>query len=342
MNYCRYLLVGLMALVITGCGQTVKESLKQPLIKKSTVGAEKTIVILPFADYSDADDLETAYRRSLFINENLTDQLGSNSFNLPVQEDVFMYLVKQNIIKAVAYENNNTSTLEDEMQGEWSDIMKEQLHRYANLAKQRGRNNAALASPGTHGLTPQEIVKIGRFYGADYIMRGRIIQYKTRQDPSWSPLKKGVIGFITDSTNKIAFGQASSDKYDNWGNMGAGAMYGAIAGNSWANGPWDPDGTNELFGMTDGAASNAIIWGAVGAGLGHMAHKTGKIPQAVVQLRIWVQDAYTGYVVWTNRVDVKVSPESVFADYQYDALFENATEKAIDTLITNFVDTQSM
>ena len=67
-----------------------------------------------------------------------------------------------------------------------------------------------------------------------------------------------------------------------------------------------------------------------------MAHNTGKIPQAVVQLRIWVQDAYTGNVVWTNRVDVKVSPQSVLADYQYDALFEGATEKAVSTLIEDF------
>jgi outer membrane protein OmpA-like peptidoglycan-associated protein len=79
-----------------------------------------------------------------------------------------------------------------------------------------------------------------------------------------------------------------------------------------------------------------ISWTAAGAVLGNLAHHSGRIPQAVVQLRIWVQDAYTGNVVWTNRVDVKVSPESVLADYQYDGLFEKATEKAINTLIDDF------
>ncbi|BCO10353.1 hypothetical protein GF1_27290 [Desulfolithobacter dissulfuricans] len=77
----------------------------------------------------------------------------------------------------------------------------------------------------------------------------------------------------------------------------------------------------------------------IGAGAGTLTHNSGRVPQAVVQLRIWVQDAYTGDVVWTNRVDVKVSPESVLADYQYDALFEQATERAIATLIDNFVAT---
>lgn len=340
MNHCRYLILGLMAILISGCGQTVTESLKQPLVKKSPAGADKTIVILPFADYSEGDNIADAYHRSLYVNAGLTDELVSNSFRLPVQEDVFRYLASQDIINLVAYEKKSNAFLEDEIQnGEWSGKMKAELQRYNEMSRRQQSNKPVLSNPGTHGLTQQEIVKIGRHFNADYILRGRIIQYKTRQDPSWSPMKKGLIGFITGASNKLAFGQASSDKYDNWGNMIAGGTYGAIAGNSWANGPWDSDGSNQLFGSADASASNAIVWGAVGAGLGHMAHKTGKVPQAVVQLRIWIQDAYTGDVVWTNRVDVKVSPETFFADYQYDALFEAATEKAVSTLIDNFTHT---
>ena len=70
-----------------------------------------------------------------------------------------------------------------------------------------------------------------------------------------------------------------------------------------------------------------------------MAYNSGDIPQAVVQLRMWVQDAYSGAVVWTNRVDVKVSPQSVLADYQYDALFEGATEQAVKVLMDDFMYT---
>ncbi len=337
MTLAKHILLCLItSILVCGCGQTVKESLKVQPVAKSAVGTDRTVVILPFADYSENDSMESAYRRNLFITENLTDQLASNSFRLAVQEDVFLYLAQQKIIDVVAYENKSTSLLEEELQDEWSEAMKAELQRYVDLTKQRGKNSAVLEAPGTHGLTRQEIVKIGRHFNADYIMRGRIIQYKTRQDPSWSPMKKGIIGFITGSTNKLAFGQASSDKYDDWGNMLAGGMYGAIAGNSWANGPWDPNGSNTLFGTASGAAANAIAWGAVGAGIGHMSHKTGQVPQAVVQLRVWVQDAYTGDVVWTNRVDVKVSPKTMFADYQYDQLFESATEKAVETLVDDF------
>ena len=90
------------------------------------------------------------------------------------------------------------------------------------------------------------------------------------------------------------------------------------------------------MGVSGGRSANTIFWGGVGSEFGRLAQKS-EATQAVVQLRVWVQDAYTGQVVWTNRIDVKVSPESVLADSQYDALFESATEKAITTLIDNFV-----
>ena len=336
MKYSRHLLIGVLALLLGGCGTTVKESLKVATTVKSTVGKDRTVVILPFADYSYADNLESAYRRNLFISENVTDQLSKYSFHLPVEEDVFLYLVDQNIINVVAYDNKKTSTLEQELQGDWSDEMKGHLQHYIDLTKQTATSGQPSESPGTHGLTQQEIIKIGRHFAADYIVRGRIIQYKDRLDPSWAPWKKGVIGFVTGVTNKVAFGQANADKYDEWGSRLAGGTYGARYGDWDPKWPYTGASDQSILGVSGGTMGNTIVWGGIGAGLGHMAHNTGKIPQAVVQLRIWVQDAYTGNVVWTNRVDVKVSPQSVLADYQYDALFEGATEKAVSTLIEDF------
>lgn len=336
MNYCRYLLLGFMTILVSGCGQMVKESLKVQPATINTAGAGKTVVILPFADYSQADNLESAYRRNLLITENITDRLTSSSFHMPVQEDVFLYLVNQNIISLVAYEKNNTALLEDELHNEWSSQMKGELKRYIDLNKTRNSNVPVLDTPGTHGLSGQEVVKIGRYFSADYIMRGRIVEYKEREDPTWNPLQKGIISFVTGASSKIAFGQARADKYDEWGNMIAGATYGALYGDWDPKWPYTGRADQTIFGVSGGTMGNTIVWGAIGGGLGHMAKNSGKIPQAVVQLRIWVQDAYTGDVVWTNRVDVKVSPQSILADYQYDQLFESATEKAVTSLIDNF------
>lgn len=336
MKYCRYLLFGLLALLISGCGQTVKETLKQPTVK-SSAGSDKTVVILPFADYSYADDIESAYRRNMYIMENITDQLVSNSFHVSIQEDVFNFLASQQIINVATYDQSNTSKLEDELRGEWSPAMKNELQRYIDLNKSHTNEQTLVNSPGTHGLTQQEIVKIGRHFSADYIVRGRIVEYKTRQDPSWNPMKKGWLTFLSGSTSKLAFGNASTKKYDMFGSMLGGAFWGGLIG-SGVEWPWDPSEADQtILGISGGRDANTILWAGTGAALGKISHNSGDVPEAVVQLRMWIQDAYTGDVVWTNRVDVKVSPESVLADYQYDALFETATEKAIDTLVTNFV-----
>lgn len=336
MKYSRYLLYVLLAIFVSGCGQTVQKSLKVQPAMKSNAGVDKSIVILPFADYSYADDIESAFRRSLYVNENLADQLSSHGFRMPIQEDVFSYLINQNIISLVAYEDSKTSLLEDELNNEWSSRMKGEIKKYIDLTNNASGNEPVMETPGTHGLTPQEVVKIGRQFSADYIVRGRIIEYKTRMDPSWDPMKKGILTFMGGTTSRLAFGNAASDQYDMTGYMLAGAMWGGLIGNG-ATFPWNPGEADQtIFGISGGRDANTIFWGGVGSQFGKIAQKS-QATQAVVQLRIWVQDAYTGDVVWTNRVDVKVSPKTVFADYQYDALFESATEKAVSTLIDNFV-----
>ena len=288
-------------------------------------------MILPFADYSYADSLASAHRRNLQITESLTDRLVANGFNLPIQEDVFRYLIDQKLISLVAYEENTSVSLSGELNDEWSERMKGILSGYVQQER-ASRTNKVLQSPGTHGLTEKTIRKIGRQFNADYVVRGRILEYKTRQDPSWEPWKKGILPFVTGGTSQIAYGFAGSDQYDVWNQMSAGAAIGALVGYDTV---W-PFDDSTLFGASS-ATSNAIFWGAAGAGLGKMSNNSGRIDQAVVQMRIWIQEAATGNVVWTNRIRVAVSPESIFADNQYDTLFNNAIDKSVTSLIDNFV-----
>ena len=117
--------------------------------------------------------------------------------------------------------------------------------------------------------------------------------------------------------------------------MAGGAAIGALIGYQtvW---PIEDDNTSTVFGASN-STTNSIIWGIAGGALGDMTYNSGRIDQAVVQMRIWVQEAATGNLVWTNRIRVLVSPESVYADNQYDALFNSAIDKAVGSLVDNFV-----
>lgn len=294
MKCWRHLLLCALALLVGGCGSSVKESLKVAPTTKVNIGDNRAVVILPFADYSYADNLETAYRRNMFVNECIIDHFVRLGFHLPIQEDVFYFLAEQNIINVSSYNSQKTKSLQLEMEKEWSPSMKNVLQGYIDATQEQDQQSEVGENSLTHGLNNQAVVKIGRHFSADYIVRGRIIQYKDRLDPSGALWKKGALPFFVGGTKNMLIGKAAPQQYDS---------------------------TNSLD--SDWKDFQTI----------------GDVPQAVVQIRIWVQDAYTGNTVWTNRANVEVSPQSFFADYQYDALFETATEKVVATLMNDFAYT---
>lgn len=327
MERLKYLVIGILALVLTGCGQTVVETLNVAGGPgRDAPGSGKSIVILPFADYSEGN-MGSAQRRNMVIAETMTDRLISRGFGMPMQEDVFAYLVQEDIIQLASSQAPNTSSLDYELQDVWSEDMKEQIRYYKGQMEMEAANQKE-DTAGTKGLSAKAIAKIGRHFEADYVVRGRILEFKTRQEATWLPWKKGLLPFVNGGTSKILFGYANSDSYDETNEILTGMLYGATIGNNGAS----------AFGLEDNSwSANNIFWTGVGGYAGKVSHRSGKVDQATVQMRVWVQEAATGNVVWTNRVRVQVSPETVFADNQYDTLFNTAIEKGVDALVNDFV-----
>jgi len=333
MDRLKYLIIGILALALTGCGQTVVETLNVTEGSAyNAPGSGKSILIMPFADYSQGD-LQSAQRRNMVITESLTDRLTNQGFGLPIQEDVFDYLVKENVIRLSSYEAADTGSLAIELKSDWSASMKSEISRYKAQVEEEAAHKGG-NTPGTHGLTTKKVAKIGRHFNADYIIRGRILEFKTRQEASWAPWKKGLLPFVVGGSNRILHGFASSDEYDEQ-NESLTAML--IAGRlGYTQGTW-PFSKGETILGRSGQTANTVLWGSVGYGLGSVSHRSGQVDQAVVQMRVWVQEAATGNVIWTNRVRVLVSPETMFADKQYDTLFNKAIDKGVTTLVDHFV-----
>jgi len=298
MDRLKYLVIGVLAFFLAGCGrgQVVVETLNVPSGPAiNGPGSGKSIVILPFADYSKGN-LESARRRNMLVTEALTDRFIINGFALPIQEDVFDYLVAEKVIKVPDYEGADTSSLAEELSNDWSDTMKAEIRSYMFQISNEAAKKEGSAS-GTHGLSKPMVAKIGHFFKADYIVRGRILEFKARQEPTWAIWKKGLVPFISDGTNRLVFGYADADAYD------------------------DRYETMRAFEEKD------LTHGKAGA----------NDNQSTVQIRMWVQEAATGNVVWSNRIRVLVSPQSVQADDQYDALFHTAIDKGVTTLVDHFV-----
>ena len=331
MSGIRIILCGMLAMLVAGCGQIVTETVSvQQTVPSSSCTVNRKIVILPFADYSYADDMQMAFMRNMAVMEALTDQLVARGFSVPVQEDTLRYLVSNDIIEtvdpgAVA----NSSSVRDELQSNWSDVMKEELHGLIDIQQRMAQASQGSKAPGVHGLDSVMVAKIGQDFDARFVVRGRIISYGLEKENNWSPMKKGFLPFVFDGSNQLLFGFASSDTYDTLSSMAIGYGVGALAGDSATN-PYS------FADKADPSGSNSAVWGAAGAGVAYLAEQGGDTSQAVVQLRIWIQDTESGDVIWTNRVKVNVAPQTVFADNTPGQLVNTAVNRAVSALMADF------
>jgi len=325
----------MVALLLAGCGQIVTETVGVPQsVPSSDCAVNRKIVILPFADYSQADDIASASMRNMAVSEAITDELVSRGFSVPVQEDVLRYLVANNVVKTLDSDVAlRTKNVRGELQSNWSSVMKEELAGIIEAEEHRSGSvlnpDNPLDAPGTHGLDQNMIAQIGQDFAARFVLRGRIINYGVQQENTWEPLKKGILPFIFDGSNQLFFGFAKSEGYDTLQSMALGYGVGAIAGDGATN-PYT------LADKIDPSGANSAVWGAAGAGVAYLAKQGGDTSQAQVQLRIWVQDTETGDVVWTNRANVKVTPQTVFADNNTETMFQTAVNRAVAALIGDF------
>jgi hypothetical protein len=344
----RFFLYGFLALLVSGCGtgHSVTETLHIP--DSPTAGnvcaTDKTLVLLPFADYSSGDDVISVYERSRNVTESLTDKFVGKGFKMPIQEDVTQYLVDNDIIKIAS--RSDTTNLEEEIQGgDWELVTVEfeqwiEADKQYNAAVSGGTANPANA-PGVHGLDKTSISRLGRQFKADYIVRGRIIEYNMQKEHTWELQKKGILPFIMGGTTQAAFGFAETESYDNLNNIALWGLAGALIGNS-VDTPFEPEVTTITStgtitsGDPDAAFWNSVTWGLVAGGAAHLVNHSGQTPEAIVQLRIWVQDAATGEVVWTNRAEVKVAPESIYGDKRSNEMFKTAVNRATTLLVDDF------
>ena len=350
----RFFLYGFLALFVSGCGSghSVTETLHIP--DTPTAGnicaTDKTVVLLPFADYSSGDDVISVYERSRSVTEALTDKFVGKGFKMPIQEDVTQYLVDANIIRLPP--QDLTVSLKGELEGEWSDEMKGEFEKWIAADKEYtaalsgGSANPANA-PGVHGLNKMNISKLGRRFNADYVVRGRIIEYNLQKEHTWELKKKGILPFFMGGITQATFGFAETDEYDNLNNIALWGLAGAILGYNLDT-PFNPESSTTTVngpvttivssGDSDAEWWNGVTWGMVGAGAAHLVNHSGKTPEAIVQLRIWVQDSATGEVVWTNRAEVKVAPESIYGDKRSKEMFKTAVNRATTLLVDDFWD----
>ena len=349
-----------------GCGQKVTNSI--PALdnhgRLTTTGP--SVVVLPLADYTQGPTPDDAMRRQMKIQTAIAYRLAQHGFSTPVEEDVLQCLADMGIIKIIEPSSLGSPydrLLEREMGQGWSEDMRREIAKVLaqNRLDSEKRGRLELTKVG---LNPGNIREIGRRFGSQYILRGRIVEYETRKGYTLNPFRRGILPFFFDTTSATIFGVADSEKYDLWQDLALGAALGAGFGSS-ANMPFNaPEHKTytyvvgdhprfahyESYEKTEGGYSNsnglnAATWGLAGASAAYLAHHGGKIEKGVVQISLALQDARTGKVIWANRVEKQVAPLTVWADpsvrKQVDTAIEEAAKDLVDDLARSLQQVKS-
>lgn len=353
MKRAWWLLLAVLPL-LGGCGTIAQETLN-PVNRGVAAGPAKRLVVMPFADHTPGDSPLGYWRRNVLIMEALQDEILRHGHRTALQEDVIAYLASHNIIKEAGADrpvSGATRMLESELEKEWSDQMKQQIRKvlYRQQAEQERLNGGGEGKYWNNrrmlALDYKTLTSLGANFAADYIVRGRIIVFQAGQEDSFNPVQTGILPFFFKVGNRGLFGVAQSETYEMIDQMAFGGAFGAaVAASNW---PAKGSVTSSVVGhprlgggvvtATDSAAGlNAAIWGAAGVGLAHLAHKGGRVDNAVVQLRMVIQDARSGEIVWTNRAEVKVTPESIFGQRDEQVLVARAIQGVAASLIDDFI-----
>lgn len=346
----------LAAFFMAGCGTVTVDSL-HPVVRSADLGKEKTIVILPFADYTPADAPAGYWRRNMLITEALQDEIIRFGYTPAVTEDVIAYLSSRNIIQPdTEFQDDSAANavLRAELGKDWSDSMKMEIAKALESNRKTSRDKAGTtpgSQTGSIALDHTEIQEIGAVFNADYVVRGRIMVFQNGREDSFNPLQTGVLPFFFNFGSRTLFGIAESEKYEMIDKMAIGGLLGAsLALDDWPKNDETVTSMAEGHPRFDGGLItetvadtnfNRAVWGVAGAGLGYLAHQGGRVDNATVQLRMIVQDTATGEIVWTNRAEAKTMTQSAYSKKEPEVLLASAIQQVCERLFDNFVATDA-
>jgi len=331
----------------------------------------RKVAIFPFADYSHQQENlgVDAWGGNIKIQEEITDHLVAHGLSVIIQEDVNTVLVDQDVIRPIdkdKYLIYGTVTKEDtsykkvgtpeyELAHEvHSPDMVHEIQKIVNIERRKEKpvvSSSPVIQGATVGLTREKVVEIAQMLGADMIIRGRIIDYGYKDVGTMNPLYRGFVPVTIDSVKDVLFGATNSYGYENdlenIENILIGGALGYAIGHSIidrsshsssaiSNGIISRRVSNSHSSTDDFGAEGALI----GAGAGWLASQHPKKAKrsAVVQVRIYAQNAETGDVLWSNRVEIEYTPKSNFAynETHPKEMFDTAVKEGVKSLMDSF------
>ena len=303
-----------MAFIASGCsGVRFRNILPQNtsfnLNKLSNI---KKVAIFPLADYSYKQDFINPWLWGMNtrITEELTDSFNREGLNVAVQEDVNSLLLQEGVLKPERKPTAQVSTSEmfhEMKKAGFDDEFRKQTENILKNDSTDDEDSVAtepILQGVTTGLSKDEVIKLGNQLGVDVIIRGRIIESGTK---STSRPKVGAVMLPIQGVFSNLFVDYSG--YDD-------GLDGTVLSAT-------PASEDSPSGLIDGIAGFF-------RGILPTARKS-----SVIQIRLYVQDAKTGDLLWSNRAEVEYYP---LYTRDYKAIFDLLVKQSVKELMQDLFD----
>jgi flagellar motor protein MotB len=310
---------------VAGCG-----GLKQTVVPVTgaaagggavEVGVNK-VAIFPFADYSLQQDALCGdqWGGNIKIVEEVTDYFVQRGIRVAVQEDVNTVLVENDIIKPLdgdhpAYGSGGGERYTSRLIGtpeydlvnvEHSDDMRDEIFNVIKRERVLAQTEQIPApTPAIQGasvgLSKDMVRELGETLGADLIIRGRIVEYGFKETDTYNPLDRGFLPVLYEPIKDLFFGAPNAKNYESdlddldYSQLGEGLAF--LLGEKTDDdvvGTWDV-----LMDNSFGTVANL--------------YPRKKRVSSIVQIRLYAQEAATGDVILSNRVETEYHPVSNLA-----------------------------
>ena len=300
-----------MVFVISGCsGVRFRNILPQKtsfnLNKLSNI---KKVAIFPLADYSYKQDFINPWLWGVNtkITEEMTDAFIREGLTVAIQDDVNGFLLGEGIVKPeralTTSSSGSNSSMFNEMKkagfdSEFREKAQEALKSESNENKQI--TTEPILQGVTAPLTKEKVIELGNKLGVDVIVRGRILESGTKPTVGLlTLLREGV------NSNYVVEGAGYDDALDE------------------AHLRIPPPVVDTPTSAFDGIA-----------GFFRMLLPSAK-KSSVIQIRLYVQDAKTGELLWSNRAEVEYYP---LYTRDYKAMFDLLVKQSIKELMQDLFD----
>jgi hypothetical protein len=316
---------------------------------QSTPTEAVKVLILPFADYTPYTygfSQPDYWKRNALILEALQDGFDHFGFLPAIMDDVIGYLFANNIIVAMNRAQTPDVSISMATQSvllsyasashrEARKALKEAA--YHNISKSMSKNVEEYMRNKNIPLDYINLQSMSSFFNADYIVRGRIVQYGMEDKDSPNPLQTGILPFIFRVGPRTLVGYSKTDYYEALGSFTMGEFLGRIGSRSL---PLITRGMG--LSASSSNAFNSFLWAGFDSSIDLMVYEEGKAPKTYVQIGMLVQSAKTGDILWFNSVAVGTSPQRICGEANPSTLYNSAIQQAAASLVEDVVNSGVM